>query len=65
MYLGRLAWVLRRLKENDKAVEVLREALDLDPKARAVRSQLAETLYEIGRYDEAEKHFAILLRSGR
>src|SRR5262249_20037783 len=63
VYLSRLAWVLRRSNEKEKAVELLRMALALAPESRPIRSELAETLYETGHYDEAEKHFSILLRS--
>jgi tetratricopeptide (TPR) repeat protein/cellulose synthase/poly-beta-1,6-N-acetylglucosamine synthase-like glycosyltransferase len=61
--LARLGWVLRRLNEKEKAVEVLKQALALDVNSRSIRAQLADLLYEVGRYDEAEKHFSILLRN--
>jgi predicted Zn-dependent protease len=54
---------LRRLNEKEKAVEVLKQALALDVNSRSIRAQLAELLYEVGRVDEAEKHFSILLRN--
>jgi len=63
VYLSRLAWVLRRSSEKEKAVDLLRKALALSPQSRPIRSELAETLYETGHFDEAEKHFSILLRS--
>jgi tetratricopeptide (TPR) repeat protein len=64
VYLTRLAWVLRRSGEFNKATELLRDALDLEPESRIVRIQLAETLYECGLHEEAEKHFKQLLRTG-
>jgi tetratricopeptide (TPR) repeat protein len=63
--LSRLAWVLRRLKENDKAVALLREALERAPGARPVRLQLAEALYDAGRYAESERLFQSLLEAPR
>ncbi len=34
-----------------------------DADSRAIRAQFADLLYEVGRFDEAEKHFSILLRN--
>jgi cellulose synthase/poly-beta-1,6-N-acetylglucosamine synthase-like glycosyltransferase/tetratricopeptide (TPR) repeat protein len=62
VFLVRLAWVLRRFKELDRSVAVLQLALTKDQTARAARHQLAETLYEGGRHEEAEKHLRMLLR---
>jgi cellulose synthase/poly-beta-1,6-N-acetylglucosamine synthase-like glycosyltransferase/predicted Zn-dependent protease len=63
VYQSRLAWVLRRLKESEKALEVLNRALAAELGSRALRLQVAETLYELQRYDEAEGQFRILLES--
>jgi predicted Zn-dependent protease/cellulose synthase/poly-beta-1,6-N-acetylglucosamine synthase-like glycosyltransferase len=60
--LARLAWVLRRVKEPGKSAALLEKVLAADPDSRTVRQQLAETLQEKGDYDEAEKHYRILLR---
>jgi predicted Zn-dependent protease len=63
VFLARLAWVLRRVKELGKSAKLLEKALALEPDSRSIRQQLAETLQEKGDYDEAEKHFRILLHS--
>jgi tetratricopeptide (TPR) repeat protein/cellulose synthase/poly-beta-1,6-N-acetylglucosamine synthase-like glycosyltransferase len=63
VFLTRLAWVLRRVKELDRAIDALEKALALDPDSRATRLQLAETLYERGDHAKAEQHFQILLRA--
>jgi tetratricopeptide (TPR) repeat protein len=65
VFLGRLAWVLRRVKETDKSVVLLDKAVSLEPESRTLRQQLAEALQEKGDYEEAEKHYRILLRSKR
>jgi cellulose synthase/poly-beta-1,6-N-acetylglucosamine synthase-like glycosyltransferase/tetratricopeptide (TPR) repeat protein len=63
VYLTRLAWVLRRVKELDRAVAALEQALERDPESRPIRLQLAEVLYEKGAYAQAEKHFQVLLKT--
>jgi cellulose synthase/poly-beta-1,6-N-acetylglucosamine synthase-like glycosyltransferase/predicted Zn-dependent protease len=63
VYLTRLAWVLRRVKELDRAVRALEQALSLEPDSRSIRLQLAETLYEKGEHAAAERHFQVLLRA--
>jgi tetratricopeptide (TPR) repeat protein len=63
--LSRLAYTLSRLKEPAKAVELLERALELDPDSRPIRQQLAEALTDAGRYDEAEKHYRVLLQKKR
>jgi predicted Zn-dependent protease len=63
VFLARLAWVLRRVKEPQKGTALLQQALALDPGSRTLRLQLAEGLYEAGAYEEAEKHFQVLLRT--
>src|SRR5262249_1449521 len=45
VFLGRLAWVLRRVEERDKGVDLLKKALAIDPESRTTRLQLAEALY--------------------
>jgi tetratricopeptide (TPR) repeat protein/cellulose synthase/poly-beta-1,6-N-acetylglucosamine synthase-like glycosyltransferase len=62
VFLARLAWVLRRVKEPQKSTALLQQALDLEPGSRGLRLQLAEALYEAGAYEEAEKHYQVLLR---
>src|SRR5581483_12281331 len=61
--LARLAWVLRRLGEPRKSLGLLRQALELDPASREVRARLAETLQEVGEFAEAERHYAVLLKT--
>src|SRR5262249_19144347 len=63
VYLSRLAWVLRRYREQEQAGGLRRQALGGAPDSRPIRSELAETLYETGHFDEAERHFGILLRN--
>ena len=55
--------MLRRVKETDKSVVLLTKAVSLEPDSRSLRQQLAEALQEKGDYDEAEKHYRILLRA--
>jgi predicted Zn-dependent protease len=61
--LARFAWVLRRLGEPRKGVRLLRQALELEPRSREVRARLAEALQELGEFTEAERHYAVLLRT--
>jgi tetratricopeptide (TPR) repeat protein/cellulose synthase/poly-beta-1,6-N-acetylglucosamine synthase-like glycosyltransferase len=63
VFLGRFAWVLRRLQESKRSIQILRRALELEPSSRTIRRQLAETLSEAGDVGEAEKHFRILLQA--
>jgi predicted Zn-dependent protease/cellulose synthase/poly-beta-1,6-N-acetylglucosamine synthase-like glycosyltransferase len=62
-FLARLAWVLRRVKETGKSAALLEKVLATDPESRTIRQQLAEALQEKGDYDEAEKHYRVLLRA--
>ncbi len=52
-FLARLAWVLQRVKENDKSVEVLERALALQPKDAAIRKQYVGLLLTAGRWQDA------------
>ena len=63
--LARLADVLRRLDMTSDAIDVLNVAVGKYPASRSIRLQLAELLSTAGRYDEAEKHYAILLKTVR
>jgi cellulose synthase/poly-beta-1,6-N-acetylglucosamine synthase-like glycosyltransferase/tetratricopeptide (TPR) repeat protein len=62
VFLTRLAWVLRRVKEPNKSIALLKKDLALDPGSRPVRLQLAQTLHEVGAYREPGEHFKVLLR---
>jgi predicted Zn-dependent protease len=62
VFLTRLAWVLRRVREPNKSIVLLKKALALDPGSRPIRLQLAQTLHEVGAYREAGEHFKVLLR---
>jgi tetratricopeptide (TPR) repeat protein len=62
-FLGRFAWTLRRVDEPKKSVALLKRAVDLDPKSREMRRQLADALSAAELYAEAEKQYQILLRS--
>jgi tetratricopeptide (TPR) repeat protein len=57
IYLSRLAQALRQLKEYSSAVDLLQRAVDLDTASGALRLQLAETFYDAGRLDDAERSF--------
>jgi predicted Zn-dependent protease len=61
VFLTRLAWVLRRVHEPARSTVLLEKVLARDPGNRAVRLQLAETLYEMGEYQRANEHFGRLL----
>jgi tetratricopeptide (TPR) repeat protein/cellulose synthase/poly-beta-1,6-N-acetylglucosamine synthase-like glycosyltransferase len=63
VFLSRFAWVLRRLDEPKKGVVLLKQALELEPKSREIRTQLAEALSAAKEYAEAEKHYRILLQT--
>jgi predicted Zn-dependent protease len=62
VFLTRMAWVLRRVKEPNKSIALLKKALARDPGSRPIRLQLAQTLHEVGAYWEAEEHFKALLK---
>jgi predicted Zn-dependent protease len=57
--------VLRRVKDLDASVALLKLALVREPDARSIRLQLAETLYEKGAYEEAERQFQALLQANQ
>ena len=61
--VGRLAWVMTRLREHTRAAELLTRLLAADPQSRDVRRRLAEALTEAGELKEAEKHYRVLLRT--
>jgi tetratricopeptide (TPR) repeat protein/cellulose synthase/poly-beta-1,6-N-acetylglucosamine synthase-like glycosyltransferase len=63
--LGRLAWALRKVKENGKAVLLLTEVVNAAPNDREQRVNLAEALTEMGQYAKAEEHYRLLLKGGR
>jgi cellulose synthase/poly-beta-1,6-N-acetylglucosamine synthase-like glycosyltransferase/predicted Zn-dependent protease len=63
VFLTRMAWVLRRVKELDRSAAILEMALAVEPNNRTIRLQLAETLYEKGDHARAESHFQALLRT--
>jgi predicted Zn-dependent protease len=65
LYLGRLAQAWRRLNEPAKAVALLERAVAIDPSSRPLRLQLAEALYSIGRYNDAEVNFQLVLGKAR
>jgi predicted Zn-dependent protease len=60
-FLSRLAQSLRTLKEPSKAADLLEGAVKIDPTSRPLKLQLAQTLYDAGRYDEAKRYFRTLL----
>jgi tetratricopeptide (TPR) repeat protein/cellulose synthase/poly-beta-1,6-N-acetylglucosamine synthase-like glycosyltransferase len=62
-YLGRFAWVLRRVDEPKKSVTLLKQAVELQPNSRELRRHLAEALTAAEQYDEAERQYRILLQA--
>jgi cellulose synthase/poly-beta-1,6-N-acetylglucosamine synthase-like glycosyltransferase/tetratricopeptide (TPR) repeat protein len=60
-FLSRLAQSLRTLKEPGKAANLLRHAVKIDPGSRPLKLQLAQALYDAGRYNEAKRYFTALL----
>jgi predicted Zn-dependent protease len=60
-FLSRLAQALRTLKEPGKAAALLKHAVEIDPTSRPLNLQLAETLYDAGRYNEAKRYFSAVL----
>jgi tetratricopeptide (TPR) repeat protein/cellulose synthase/poly-beta-1,6-N-acetylglucosamine synthase-like glycosyltransferase len=60
--LRQLAWVLRRVKQTARGVPLLEKVLEGNPQDSQTRLDLANALEDLGRYDEANKHFQILLR---
>jgi tetratricopeptide (TPR) repeat protein/cellulose synthase/poly-beta-1,6-N-acetylglucosamine synthase-like glycosyltransferase len=62
-FLGRFAWTLRRVDEPKKSVALLKRVVEIDPKSREMRRQLADALSAAEMYAEAEKQYQILLRS--
>jgi cellulose synthase/poly-beta-1,6-N-acetylglucosamine synthase-like glycosyltransferase/predicted Zn-dependent protease len=60
-FLSRLAQSLRTLQEPGKAAALLQQAVDIDPTSRPIKLQLAQTLYDAGRFNEAKRYFRELL----
>ena len=63
VYLGRMGAVLRRIDRPDKALAFLERAHELDPTSAYLRTMLRDTLYDLGRFNEAERHNRILLQA--
>ncbi len=57
---GRLEGV-RKAKDQKSEYEVLTKLVRLSPQDRELRKQLAVALHNQGKYEEAEKHLAILM----
>jgi cellulose synthase/poly-beta-1,6-N-acetylglucosamine synthase-like glycosyltransferase/tetratricopeptide (TPR) repeat protein len=62
-FLSRLAQALRTLDEPARAATLLRRAVKADPTSRTLKLQLAQALYDAGRYAEARRYFRALLPS--
>jgi predicted Zn-dependent protease len=60
-FLSRLAQSVRTLKEPDKAADLLLLAIKIDPDSRPLTLQLAQTLYDAGRLEEAKRYFTAVL----
>jgi tetratricopeptide (TPR) repeat protein len=60
-FLSRLAQSVRTLKEPDKAADLLLLAIKIDPDSRPITLQLAQTLYDAGRLEEAKRYFTAVL----
>ena len=65
LYLARQARAWRLLNDPAKAVALLERAVALDPSSRPLRLQLAEAFYSMGRYNEAEANFQMVLGKSR
>jgi cellulose synthase/poly-beta-1,6-N-acetylglucosamine synthase-like glycosyltransferase/tetratricopeptide (TPR) repeat protein len=63
-FLSRLAQAMRTLKEPGKAAALLQHAVEIDPSSRPLKLQLAEALYDAGRFTEAKRYFRDLLPTG-
>ncbi len=61
--IRQMAWVLRRVGEKQKAANLLESLIAVDASSRDIRLELAQTLDDLGKADEAAKHYRILLRS--
>ncbi|VTR96760.1 tetratricopeptide repeat protein [Tuwongella immobilis] len=60
-YLARMGYIMGRIGERDKSMELFRTALKLKPDSRQIRLQIAESLYAQGKYEEAEQYFKELI----
>jgi cellulose synthase/poly-beta-1,6-N-acetylglucosamine synthase-like glycosyltransferase/tetratricopeptide (TPR) repeat protein len=60
--LDRLSWVCQRAQNRAAAVSLLRLALGRAPGDRQLLLRLADNLYDLGRYDEAESHYLLVVR---
>ncbi|MBT5121054.1 MAG: tetratricopeptide repeat protein, partial [Planctomycetes bacterium] len=56
-----LASVMQNMGEKEKAMTLLTEALKLDPTRRSSRMQLADLLSDMGDFEEADRHYQMLL----
>jgi len=56
-----LGSVMQNIGEKKKAMVLLTEALKLDPARRGSRMQLADLLSDMGKYEEADRHYQMLL----
>jgi tetratricopeptide (TPR) repeat protein len=52
----------RRRGENEKALEDLRRATELDPTATRPVEALGDTCYQMGRYEQAARHYGAFVR---
>jgi cellulose synthase/poly-beta-1,6-N-acetylglucosamine synthase-like glycosyltransferase/tetratricopeptide (TPR) repeat protein len=64
-FLSQLAQALRTLNQPGKAADLLQRAVDLDRASRPLKLQLAQTLYDAGRLDQARRYFRELAPDGR
>ncbi|MGE3807740.1 MAG: tetratricopeptide repeat protein, partial [Gemmataceae bacterium] len=62
VFLARLAWVLRRVGETQKSIDLLETALAINPNSQQTILQLAEALYDAGRVAEAKEYFEEILK---
>lgn len=60
-----MAGALNRVGQRERALSILRTAVDNNPESRSIRSRYAETLSLVGRTREAEEQYEILLRQQR
>jgi tetratricopeptide (TPR) repeat protein/cellulose synthase/poly-beta-1,6-N-acetylglucosamine synthase-like glycosyltransferase len=61
--LRQIAWVMRRLGDKESAAAIQEKLLAAEPTNRDLRFELAQTLDDLGRPQDAAKHYRILLSS--
>lgn len=63
-YMDTLAMLLAERGENDRAIQILRKALEISPQAALIQLNLAKVLVSAGKKDEARKELDALAKLG-